>query len=93
MIPVSGGEARQVTTIGTEASSAVWSNDGRKIAFVSSVWPEYSDKPFAQSDELNRKRKEDAEKSPVKAKVFNRLLPALGRVCGGQAPAPFRLLV
>lgn len=73
VIPVSGGEARQVTTIGTEASSAVWSNDGRKIAFVSSVWPEYSDKPFAQSDELNRKRKEDAEKSPVKAKVFNRL--------------------
>ena len=73
VIPISGGEARQVTKISTEATSAVWSGDGKKIAFVSAVWPEYSDKPFKQSDELNRKRKEENERNPVKAKVFTRL--------------------
>jgi dipeptidyl aminopeptidase/acylaminoacyl peptidase len=73
VLPVAGGEARQITQISTEASSGVWSPDGHKIAFVSGVWPEYSDKPFAQSDELNRKRKEEKEKNPVKAKVFSRL--------------------
>src|SRR5262249_56487110 len=33
----------------------------------------YSEKPFKESDELNKKRKEEKEKSPVKAKVFKRL--------------------
>ena len=63
VLPVAGGEARQITQISTEASSGVWSPDGHKIAFVSGVWPEYSVKPFAQSDELNRKRKEEKEKN------------------------------
>jgi len=27
--------------------SALWSPDGKKIAFVSAVFPEFSDKPFA----------------------------------------------
>ena len=43
------------------------------IAFVSAVYPEYSEKPFKESDELNKKRKEEAEKNPVKAKVFTKL--------------------
>lgn len=73
VISVGGGEARQVTSISTGASSAVWSGDGKKIAFVSAVWPEYSAMPFARSDELNRRRKEEAERNPVKAKVFTRL--------------------
>lgn len=73
ILPVAGGEARQITQISTEASNGVWSPDGRKIAFVSAVWPEFSDKPFAQSEEMNRKRKEEKEKNPVKAKVFSRL--------------------
>ena len=71
VIPIGGGEARQVTKISTEATSAVWSGDGKKIAFVSAVWPEYSDKPFKQSDELNRKRKEENERNPVKAKAMH----------------------
>ena len=73
VIDLDGGEARQLTNISTEASNAIWSRDGRQIAFVSAVWPEYSDKPFKESEALNRQRKEEQEKSPVKAKVFTRL--------------------
>jgi dipeptidyl aminopeptidase/acylaminoacyl peptidase len=73
IIDLSGGEARQLTTIASEASNAVWSPDGRWIAFVSAVYPEYSSRPYAESNALNRKRKEEAEKSPVKARVFTKL--------------------
>jgi dipeptidyl aminopeptidase/acylaminoacyl peptidase len=73
IIDVGGGEARQLTTISTEASNGVWSRDGKQIAFVSAVYPEYADKPFKESDALNKKRKEEIEKSPVKAKVHTRL--------------------
>ena len=73
IIDLDGGEARQLTKISTEASDAVWSRDGKMIAFVSAVYPEYSEKPFKESDELNKKRKEEAEKNPVKARVFTKL--------------------
>jgi dipeptidyl aminopeptidase/acylaminoacyl peptidase len=73
VIDVDGGEAQQLTKISTEAGDAVWSRDGRKIAFVSGVYPETSEKPFKESDELNKKRKEDAEKNPVKARVFTKM--------------------
>ena len=40
---------------------------------------------------LNKKRKEEIEKNPVKAKVFTKLFyPPLGRVRRGQAAAPVR---
>lgn len=73
VIDMDGGEARQLTNISTEASTGIWSPDGQWIAFVSSVWPEFSDKPFAESDALNKKRKEETAKNPVKAKVFTKL--------------------
>jgi dipeptidyl aminopeptidase/acylaminoacyl peptidase len=73
VIDVNGGEAQQLTTISTEAGGGMWSPDGKRIAFVSAVYPEYSAKLFAESDALNKSRKEEAEKSPVKAKVFTRL--------------------
>jgi len=73
VIDVGGGEARQLTTISTEANTAIWSPDGKWIAFVSAVFPEFSDKPFKESNELNRKKQEEIDKSPVKAKVFKRL--------------------
>lgn len=73
VIDVAGGEARQLTHLSTGASQGIWSPDGKWVAFVSAVYPEYSDKPFKESDELNKKRKEEAEKNPVKARVFKRL--------------------
>jgi dipeptidyl aminopeptidase/acylaminoacyl peptidase len=73
LIDLAGGEAQQLTSIATDASNAIWSPDGKTIAFVSAVWPEFSDKPYKESNELNKKRKEEREKGPVKAKVFTKL--------------------
>jgi len=72
-IAAGGGEARQLTHLSTGASEGTWSPDGKQIAFVSAVWPEYSTKPFSESDALNKKRVDEVEKNPVKAKVFTRL--------------------
>lgn len=73
IIALEGGEARQLTQIASEASTAIWSRDGRQIAFVSAVYPEFSEKPFVESNAANKKRNEDKEKSTVKARVFKRL--------------------
>src|SRR6266849_3851003 len=73
LITLDGVEAHQLTKISTEASDAIWSRDGKQVAFVSAVYPEYSEKPFKESEELNKKRKEEIEKNPVKAKVFTKL--------------------
>ena len=66
-IDVAGGEAVQVTSLSTGASGIVWSPDGKKIAFASSVYPD------APDDAANLKRAEAAEKSKVKARVYDRL--------------------
>src|SRR5262249_6569539 len=73
VIDLGGGEAEQLTTISTEADTGIWSPDGKMIAFVSAVWPEFSDKPFKESDAANKKKKEEIEQNPVKAKVHTRL--------------------
>jgi dipeptidyl aminopeptidase/acylaminoacyl peptidase len=73
VIGLDGGEARQLTTISTGASTGIWSPDGSHVAFVSAVYPEFSDKPFKESDSLNKKKLEEVEKSPVKAKTFRGL--------------------
>ena len=73
VIELAGGEARQLTTIASEARGGIWSPDGKSIAFVSTVRPEFSDKPYAESNAANKKHKDDAEKNPVKARVFDRL--------------------
>ena len=52
---------------------AVLRRSEAKGGWTSVVWPEYSAKPFKESDALNRKRIEEKEKNPVKAKVFTRL--------------------
>src|SRR5262249_47683003 len=56
IIDVDGGEPRQLTSLSTGASNGLWSRDGKRIAFVSAVWPEFSSKPFKDSDGLNKKR-------------------------------------
>src|SRR5690349_9648392 len=72
--PSEGGDARQLTTISTEANSGIWSPDGKSVAFVSGVFAEYSDKPFQESDALNKKKQDDRDNSKVKARVFTQLL-------------------
>ncbi len=72
-IGVDGGEAQQLTGLSTEASTAIWSPDGKYIAFVSVVYPEFSEKPFKESNELNKKKIDEIAKNPVKAKVFTKL--------------------
>ncbi|MFI5251851.1 MAG: S9 family peptidase [Bacteroidota bacterium] len=67
-------DTKQLTSISTEASQAVWSHDGKYIAFVSSVYPEFSDKPYNESDALNKQKMESKEKSKVKARVLTHLL-------------------
>jgi len=74
IIAMNGGEARAATSLSTEATQPVWSADGRQIAFVSSVFPEFSEKPFRESDGLNRQRQEERDRSKVKGRVFTQLL-------------------
>lgn len=69
-----GGEARKLTSISTGASQPVWSPGGDRLAFVSSVYPEFSSRPFAEADKANREKNEALEKSKVKAKVITQLL-------------------
>ena len=73
LIDLDGGEARQLTRISTGCRSGLWSRDGKHIAFVSAVYPEFSEKPFKESDELNKNARRRWRKVPVKAKVFTKL--------------------
>ncbi len=74
IVAAGGGEPRQLTTISTEATGAVWSPDGKWVAFASAVYAEFSDKPFAESDALNKKKQDGVDNSKVKAKIFTELL-------------------
>ena len=61
------GQARQLTSLSTEADGAVWARDGKHILFVSEVYPDCKD------DACNKVRDEENAKSKVKAKTFTRL--------------------
>jgi dipeptidyl aminopeptidase/acylaminoacyl peptidase len=74
LLPTDGGEPRKLTTISTGAAQPVWSPDGKAIAFVSAVFPEFSAKPFKESDKANADRDAAREKSKVKARLFDKLL-------------------
>jgi dipeptidyl aminopeptidase/acylaminoacyl peptidase len=74
LIDISSGIQRQFTTLSSGASSAQWSPDGTNIAFISSVYPEYSDKPFSESDTLNKQRDDEIANSKVKARIITKLL-------------------
>ncbi len=70
---LAGKEPLLVAQISTGASHGIWSPDGKSIAFVSSVYPEFSEKPFAESDKLNKEKDDEIAKSPVKVKTFTKL--------------------
>ena len=74
LINIDGGEAKQLTDVATGASNPVWSPIGKAIAFISSVYPEYSSKPFNESNDLNKKKDEQKAKSKVKARIMKKLL-------------------
>lgn len=68
MCDADGQNSQQITNIYSQASGIVWSNDGNKILFVSSVYPECG------TDECNKLKDEQKEKSKVKASIFTELM-------------------
>jgi len=66
-ISLEGGEARRISSISTGVSGMQISPDGKWFAFASEVYPDCPD------DDCNKAREEAAEKSKVKAKIFDRL--------------------
>ncbi len=63
-----------LTSVATEADGAVWSPDSKRILFVSSVYPECSDKPvWAEEDACNKSRMEAEAMDPVKAQMWDHL--------------------
>jgi len=68
ILPMEGGEARQVTKISTEADGVTWAAKGNTLLFTSQVYPDCAD------DECNQKRLEEAETSKVKARLIEALL-------------------
>jgi dipeptidyl aminopeptidase/acylaminoacyl peptidase len=63
-----GGNAKKITSLSTGADNEKWAPDGRWLAFTSSVFPDCAD------DACNRARDDAAEKSKVKARVYDHLL-------------------
>ncbi|HEY6414455.1 MAG TPA: S9 family peptidase [Edaphobacter sp.] len=69
------GTPRQLTHVSTEADGAIWSPDSQRILFVSRVYPECSTQDsWLHEDQCNKRRDDEAAKSPVKAMVFDQLL-------------------
>jgi dipeptidyl aminopeptidase/acylaminoacyl peptidase len=68
VMPAQGGNAKKITSLSTGADNEKWSPDGRWVAFTSSVFPDCAD------DACNRARDDAAEKSKVKARVYEHLL-------------------
>ncbi len=73
VLKLSGGEAQAITKISTGAGTGLWSPDGKHVGFVSTIRPEFSELPFAESDAKNAAADKAAEENPVKAKTFTRL--------------------
>jgi len=68
ILPLGGGEAWQLTSLSTGASSPQWTPDGSSVVFTSSVYPDCPD------DDCNAKRLKDEADAKCKARVIDELL-------------------
>src|SRR6266536_462294 len=68
VVPLGGGEGRQLTNDEHSSTSPRWSPDGKWLAFASDVYPE------CKNDACNKRRADEVGKSKVKAHVAERLL-------------------
>ncbi|GBC83122.1 Dipeptidyl-peptidase 5 [bacterium HR10] len=68
VMDVTGGEPEQLTRFPTGASGVLWSPDGRHLAFTAEVYPDCPD------EMCNRQREQERARSPVKARLYTRLL-------------------
>ncbi|WP_213805550.1 S9 family peptidase [Granulicella sp. dw_53] len=69
------GAGLTLTQVSTGADGAIWSPDSKRLLFVSSVYPECSDKwSWAEENACNKAKDDAAAKSPVKAQVWDHLL-------------------
>ncbi len=64
----------QLTRIGTEADGELWSTDGKSILFTSNVYSECDNEVFVREYNCNLGKRDEAEKSKLKALVFDHLL-------------------
>jgi dipeptidyl aminopeptidase/acylaminoacyl peptidase len=67
-MPADGGEATRLTHVSTDIDLFRFSPDGKSIAFSSAVFPDCKD------DACNKSRLDAAEKSKVKARIYDHLL-------------------
>ena len=74
LIDADGTHERRFSPTSTESTEPVWSPDGKSIAYVSEVFPEFSSKPFAESDRLNKQKLDELANGKVKAKILTHLL-------------------
>jgi dipeptidyl aminopeptidase/acylaminoacyl peptidase len=69
IMPVTGGEWKQLTAISTGVSDVVWSADGKMAAFATEVYPE-----CGGDEACNKRIAERWEKGPLRAHMADSLL-------------------
>jgi dipeptidyl aminopeptidase/acylaminoacyl peptidase len=69
VMPVAGGDWKQITKLSTGVTDVVWSNDGKMVAFASDVFPECNG-----DDACNKRIAERWEKGPLRAHMADSLL-------------------
>jgi dipeptidyl aminopeptidase/acylaminoacyl peptidase len=67
LMPLEGGEARQLTFLSTGASGPEWTPDGKQIIFRSRIFPDCPD------DDCNNERLTAEADNPVQAKIITDL--------------------
>jgi dipeptidyl aminopeptidase/acylaminoacyl peptidase len=69
LLPLAGGESRQMTNISTGVSDPIWAPNGKSIAFASDVYPE-----CGADDACNKRVNERWSKGKLQAHLANGLL-------------------